>query len=66
MAPLGSWLALETSSRQKLLGTVPRPDLAAFILEALGDDATIGKAIGITSPHRCTGQSGSGAWPATG
>ncbi|MHA6524176.1 NAD(P)-dependent oxidoreductase [Tessaracoccus sp. G1721] len=49
-APQGSWLALETTSGQKLLGTVPRADLAAFMLEVLGDDATIGKAIGISSP----------------
>lgn len=48
-SPEGSWLALETASNQTLLGTIPRGDLAAFMLEALGDDAMIGKAVGISS-----------------
>lgn len=47
--PLGSWLALESSSPGTLLGTIPRSDLAAYLLAVLSDDTTLGKAVGISS-----------------
>lgn len=48
-APQGSWLALDGTSRETLLGTIAREDLAAFMLSVLLDDATIGEAISVSS-----------------
>lgn len=45
----GSWRALEVSDEGTLSGSIPRADLAACILGVLGDDATIGKALGVSS-----------------
>lgn len=47
--PLGTWRALETSDDGKLGGSIPRGDLAAFIFGLLSDDASVGKAIGLSS-----------------
>ena len=48
-APSGSWRALEVGSAGKLRGSIPRGDLAACVLDVLGDDTTIGKALGVSS-----------------
>lgn len=45
----GTWQALETRDSGKLKGTVPRGDVAAFLLTILADDSTIGKAFGVSS-----------------
>ncbi|MFD5867875.1 NAD(P)-dependent oxidoreductase [Corynebacterium sp. NPDC060344] len=45
----GTWRALEVSDEGTLSGQIPRADLAACILGVLGDDATIGKALGVSS-----------------
>lgn len=45
----GAWRALEPSQEGKLGGTITRADLAAFMLQALTDDATIGSAVGISN-----------------
>lgn len=47
--PLGRWSALAVTDAGKLTGSIPRGDLASFMLEALEDDSTIGKALGISS-----------------
>lgn len=46
---LGTWQAHEVSEGETLGGTVPRADLAAYLLEVVEDDSTIGKAFGISS-----------------
>ena len=46
--PAGTWRALETSSEGKLGGSIPRGDLAACILGLLTDDASVGKAFGLS------------------
>lgn len=45
----GSWHALDATSDGQLRGSIPRADLAACILDVLGDDSTIGKALGVSS-----------------
>lgn len=45
----GSWKALTVSEQGTLGGTVPRADVAKFMLEVLADDNTIHKAYGISS-----------------
>lgn len=45
----GAWTALEIAETGHLTGSISRGDLAAFILQALTDDTTIGKAFGISS-----------------
>lgn len=46
---LGRWKALQVGQRGRLGGTIPREDLAAFMLQALEDEALIGAAVGISS-----------------
>lgn len=46
---LGSWKALEVADGGVLGGTIPRADLAAFLMEVIGEEATVGKAFGISS-----------------
>ncbi|MGP7960448.1 NAD(P)-dependent oxidoreductase [Sanguibacter sp. A247] len=46
---LGTWRALQVGQTGRLGGTIPRGDLAAYMLEALGDDSLIGAAVGISS-----------------
>lgn len=46
---IGKWRAHEISYGATLGGTIPRVDLAAFILEIVADDSSIGKAFGISS-----------------
>ncbi|MGP6175758.1 NAD(P)-dependent oxidoreductase [Microbacterium sp. A196] len=45
----GSWRALQVGEKGHLGGSIPRDDLAAYMLQALGDDALIGAAVGISS-----------------
>ncbi|PFG36171.1 kynurenine 3-monooxygenase [Flavimobilis soli] len=45
----GTWTALEVGQPGTLRGTIPRGDLAAFMLELLTDDAAVGKAFGVSS-----------------
>ena len=45
----GSWHALDVTSDGQLRGSIPRADLAACLLDVLGDDSTIGKALGVSS-----------------
>ena len=47
--PTEKWTALEMQDPGKLKGSIPRRDLAAFMLQVLEDDATIGKALGVSS-----------------
>lgn len=47
--PLGDWTALQMTDEGTLKGSIPRADLAAFMLEALGNDESIGKAYGLSS-----------------
>ena len=47
--PTGSWRAHVVGDGGKLGGSIPRRDLAAFMLRALTDDAAIGQAVGISS-----------------
>lgn len=44
----GTWRALEVSDEGTLSGSIPRGDVAACMLVSLGDDATIGKALGVS------------------
>lgn len=46
---LGSWRALQVGENGKLGGTIPRADLAAYMLEVLGDELLVGAAVGISS-----------------
>lgn len=48
--PIERWTALETTDDGILTGSIPRRDLAAFMLQSLEDDTTIGKALGISRP----------------
>lgn len=45
----GNFKALTVDQEGTLTGSVPRADVARFILQALDDDSTIGKAYGISS-----------------
>lgn len=45
----GSWRALEQGDEGTLSGTITRGDLAAWMLQALSDDATIGRAVGLSN-----------------
>ncbi|MDQ2625372.1 MAG: SDR family oxidoreductase [Actinomycetota bacterium] len=45
----GSWRALEAADDGHLGGTIPRADLAAFVLSLLDDDTAAGKAFSISS-----------------
>lgn len=47
--PTGAWRALEVADQGRLGGTITRADLAAYMLRVLEDDATIGKAIGVSN-----------------
>ncbi|WP_308493568.1 NAD(P)-dependent oxidoreductase [Microbacterium terrisoli] len=48
-AGTGSWQALEVGEPGKLGGSIPRDDVAAYLLRVLGDDTLIGAAVGISS-----------------
>lgn len=45
----GSWRALEEADDGHVGGSVPRADLAAFVLGLLDDDAAVGKAYSVSS-----------------
>lgn len=45
----GSWRALQVGDQGRLSGSIPRDDLAAYLLQALQDDPLIGAAVGISS-----------------
>lgn len=45
----GRWLALEAADDGRLRGSIPRSDLAALILEVLGDGTAIDKQLGVSS-----------------
>ena len=45
----GRWRAHEVGDGGTLGGSIPRADLAAYLLEVLSDDSLIGKAVGISS-----------------
>lgn len=45
----GTWRAHEVSDGETLGGTIPRVDLAAFMLEVVADDSAVAKAFGISS-----------------
>lgn len=45
----GTWRANEVSDGETLGGTIPRVDLAAFMLEVVADDSAVAKAFGISS-----------------
>ncbi|GAA3294950.1 NAD(P)-dependent oxidoreductase [Arthrobacter citreus] len=47
--PAGTWKALKTDDKGTLGGTVPRRDLAACMLDILGDNSSIGTAPGVSS-----------------
>ena len=47
--PAGTWRSFEVGSDGKLGGSIPRGDLAACMLQALTDDSTVGKALGVSS-----------------
>lgn len=46
---MGRWQWLEVTDAGKLRGSITRGDLAACMLEVLGDDSTVGKAFGVNS-----------------
>lgn len=46
---LGRWRALQVGQQGRLGGTIPREDLAAYMLQALGDEALVGAVVGISS-----------------
>ena len=46
---VGSWRVLELSDGGTLGGSIPRGDLAACILDVIGADETVGKALGVSS-----------------
>lgn len=48
-AAQGRWRALEVTDSGRLGGTIPRADLAACLLDVLGDGSTVGKAVGVSS-----------------
>ena len=45
----GSWRALQVGEQGRLGGSIPRDDLAAYLLHVLEDDTLIGVAVGISS-----------------
>lgn len=45
----GRWQALDVSDPGKLGGSIPRADLAACMLDVLGDESTFGRALGVSS-----------------
>ena len=45
----GRWQALQVGESGTLGGTIPRADLAAYLLEAISDDTLVGRAVGISS-----------------
>ncbi|UVE95828.1 SDR family oxidoreductase [Dietzia sp. B32] len=45
----GRWRAHEVGDGGRLGGTVPRADLAAYLLEVVSDDSLVGRAVGISS-----------------
>lgn len=45
----GTWKALQVGETGTLGGSIPRADLAAYILDAVSDDALVGKAVGVSS-----------------
>lgn len=45
----GQWRALQVDDAGTLGGTIPRADLAAYLLEAVSDEALVGRAVGISS-----------------
>lgn len=45
----GHWRTHQVGDGGKLGGTIPRADLAAYLLEVLSDDGRIGQAVGISS-----------------
>jgi uncharacterized protein YbjT (DUF2867 family) len=45
----GSWRTLQVGEKGYLGGSISRDDLAAYLLKALGDDTTIGAAVGISN-----------------
>lgn len=47
-SPTGTWRAFEVVGDGKLRGSIPRGDLAALMLETLGNDASVGKALGVS------------------
>lgn len=44
----GSWLALEPTEEGTLKGSITRQDLAAMLLSTLEDEATVGRALGVS------------------
>ena len=46
--PTGEWLALEVGDAGTLRSSIPRADLAAYLLQLAGDEATFGRAIGVS------------------
>jgi len=45
----GAWRVLEADEAGTVRGTIPRADLAAFVLGFLSDESTVGKAFSISS-----------------
>ena len=45
----GRWRAHQVGDGGRLGGTIPRADLAAYLLEVLSDDSLVGRAVGISS-----------------
>lgn len=45
----GSWRAHEVADGARLGGSIPRADLAAYLLEVVTDDSLVGRAVGISS-----------------
>lgn len=45
----GRWRAHEVGDGGRLGGTIPRADLAAYLLEVVSDDSLVGRAVGISS-----------------
>lgn len=45
----GRWRALQVGEPGTLGGSIPRADLAAYLLEAVSNEALVGRAVGISS-----------------
>lgn len=45
----GRWRTLQVGEAGHLGGTIPRADLAAYLLEVFGDETLVGRAVGISS-----------------
>lgn len=45
----GRWRALRVGQSGTLGGTIPRADLAAYLLEVISEDTLVGRAVGISS-----------------